>query len=123
MADVVVAAVDVSALDVVGGASGACWSLPHGGDLDANVVVLHPGDSVGSHVNGEVDVLVVVLAGGGFVIVDGVRRAVRRSMVVHVPKGLARSIVAGDDEALVYVTVHRARSGLAIGRGGRRGGP
>jgi quercetin dioxygenase-like cupin family protein len=107
-------AVDITALDRTG-PSGAIWSLPHGGDLDANVVVLVAGASVDSHVNDEVDVLVVTVAGSGTVSVDGDVVELSPSIVVHVPKGATRQIRAGD-ETLVYLTVHRARSGLSIGR-------
>jgi quercetin dioxygenase-like cupin family protein len=109
-----VASVDLGALDL-GGPSGAVWSLPHGGDLDANVVVLQPGDSVAAHVNAEVDVLVVGLAGAGTVTVDDAPHALGPGVLVHVPKHAGRSIAAGGDVPLAYVTVHRARAGLAIG--------
>ena len=53
------------------GTVGAAWSLPHGGDLDANVVRLDAAGGIGEHVNNEVDVLVVVVSGQGSVSVDG----------------------------------------------------
>ena len=60
---------DLTTLDA-GGPSGAVWSLPHGGDLDANGVVLHPGDTVGAHANAEVDVIIVGISGTGEVTID-----------------------------------------------------
>src|SRR5581483_9627165 len=107
--------VDLAGLDH-GGASGAVWSLPHDGDLDANVVVLAPGDHVDEHVNHEVDVLVVGIAGEGTVTVDGEVLRLDASSIVHVPKGTSRSITGSAPEPLVYLTVHRARSPLGIGR-------
>ena len=111
--------IDTAELDVRG-ASGALWSLPHDGDLDANVVLLQPGQSVGAHMNDEVDVLVVGLAGSGEVLVDGELQRLRAGVLVHVAKGATRAVTAGDLGPLVYVTVHRARAGLA-GRRPRSG--
>jgi quercetin dioxygenase-like cupin family protein len=107
--------VDAGELDV-GGPSGAVWSLPHGGDLDANVVVLSPGASVAEHVNDEVDVLLITLAGSGRAEVDGDAHPLHAGVLVHVPKHTTRAIAAGDDAPLVYATVHRSRPGLGIGR-------
>ena len=104
--------VDLDRVDRSGGA-GALWSLPHGGDLDANLVRLAPGEAIGAHVNNEVDVLVVGVAGSGTVDIDGATHDLRPSVVVLVPKGLRRGITAGDVE-LRYLTVHRARAGLQI---------
>ena len=106
--------VDAGALERHG-PSGAVWSLPRGGDLDANVVVLQPGHAVDEHVNDEVDVLIVVVAGEGRVVVDGTSRDVAAGVVAHVPRGAARAMDATGVEPFVYVTVHRARSGLGIG--------
>lgn len=98
------------------GRSGVAWSVPHGGDLDANVVVVRAGDTIGEHVNDEVDVLLVGVAGRGTVIVDGESLMLSAGTVMLVPKHTARSIVAGAGETVVYVTVHRARAGLRIER-------
>ncbi|HRE03512.1 MAG TPA: hypothetical protein PLV68_19600 [Ilumatobacteraceae bacterium] len=91
------------------GPSGAVWSLPHGGDLDANLVTLHAGDSIGEHVNGEVDVLMVVIAGHGTVTVAGSTRALQPRGLAFIPKGLARAVHA--TEALTYLSIHRRRDG------------
>ena len=65
-----------------GGTSGAAWSLPHGGDLDANLVRLGPGDGIASHDNYEVDVLVHVLDGSGEVVLDGTSRSLAAGATV-----------------------------------------
>jgi quercetin dioxygenase-like cupin family protein len=96
------------------GASGAIWSLGRGGDLDANVVVLHVGDSVDAHVNNEVDVLLVGVTGAGTVIVDGASHPVRAGVLVHIPKHATRAIAAVGNAPFVYVTVHHARPGLGV---------
>jgi quercetin dioxygenase-like cupin family protein len=92
--------------------------LPHGGDLDANLVVLPPGGEIGEHRNDEVDVLVVVLGGHGQVWVDGEVQAVSQHAVALFAPGSVRRISAGGD-GLRYLTVHRARVGLSIGRPSR----
>lgn len=113
--------VDAAGIDRYG-PNGAVWSLPHDGDLDANLVVLAAGDAVASHVNDEVDVLVVVLDGTGATTIDGVSHALAASVVVHIPKGVTREIRAGDT-SLLYLSVHRTRSGLRIGRRSDRSAP
>ena len=100
------------------GRSGAVWSLPHGGDLDANLVHLVPDDGIGEHRNDEVDVLVVVRGGTGEIVVDGRPSALSDGVVVLVPKGAARSIRAGGD-GLAYLSIHRRRSGPTIRPSGR----
>ncbi len=107
-------AVDLAGLDE-SGASGAVWSLPHGGDLDANAVWLRAGDGIDEHVNDDVDVLVVVWRGGGDLTADGLVTALRPGVVAQVPRGARRGIRAGAD-GLTYLSVHRRRDGLTISR-------
>lgn len=108
------ATIDTARLEL-GGPGGVIWSLPHGGDLDANVVVVHPGGGIDRHANNEVDVVLVGLAGAGTVAVDDRPHRLHAGVVVHVPKRAVRTITAGVDAPLVYLTVHRARPGLTIG--------
>lgn len=112
---------DLNAVDRAG-ADGALWSLPHGGDLDANLVRLSAGARVESHVNDAVDVLVVAVEGGGVVTVDGAPHELRPGRLVLVPKGCARSIAATADSDVVYLTVHRSRPLLGIGAASSEGG-
>lgn len=95
---------------------GVHWTLEPDSDLNANLVRLDPAHQMAEHVNDEVDVLVVALAGSGQVVLGGRRVSVRAGSVAHVPKGLARSIDAGP-EGLIYLTIHRRRGPLTIGRG------
>ncbi len=97
------------------GSGGAIWSLPHGGDLDANLVRLDPGAGVGSHINNDVDVLVFVQAGTGELIVDEQPRQLGTDHLALIPKGSQRSIVAGD-AGITYLSIHRQRSPLGISR-------
>jgi len=100
-------------VDTAPGVGGVVWKLPHDGDLDGNLVRLAAGRSIDEHVNAEVDVLVVVRAGGGALVVDGDRHELGPATVALVPKGARRSIVAGD-AGLAYLSIHRRREGLAI---------
>lgn len=92
---------------------GAVWSLPHGGDLDANLVRLAPGQEIGAHVNREVDVLIVVHGGDGEIVVDDRRQPLWADHLALVPKGSMRSILAGDT-GIAYLSVHRRRGPLGI---------
>ena len=100
--------------DVAADAGGAIWSLPHGGDLDANLVRLHPRQAIDDHVNDEVDVLISLRSGSGEVVVDGVAHPLTPDTLVLVPRGASRRLTAGDS-GISYLTVHRGRGPLTIG--------
>ena len=102
-------------LSVVVGSGGAIWSLPHGGDLDANLVRLDAGGEIDSHVNNDVDVLVIVQSGSAEFTVDGQARQLGTDHLALIPKGVRRSIVAGAG-GVSYLSVHRRRSPLGITR-------
>jgi mannose-6-phosphate isomerase-like protein (cupin superfamily) len=95
------------------GSGGAVWSLPHGGDLDANLVCLDAGGEIGAHVNNEVDVLMFVRSGNGSVTVDGETVPLGSDHLAWIPKGARRSVTAGSD-GISYLSVHRQRGGLGI---------
>lgn len=107
--------IDVAALAAMtdGGADGAIWSLPHDGDLDANVVRLRTGNAIDEHVNGEVDVLLVVWSGTGTLDVDDATIALAPGVLASIPKGARRSVRAGGDD-LTYLSIHRRRGSLSI---------
>lgn len=90
---------------------GAIWSLTGSADLNVNLVRFANGDGVEAHTNSEVDVVGVVVAGDGVIIVDGAASPVRAGQLFYFPKGAQRSIHAGPGE-LVYVTCHRRRQGI-----------
>jgi mannose-6-phosphate isomerase-like protein (cupin superfamily) len=87
---------------------GAVWSLPHGGDLDANLVRLEPGHRIEAHVNAEVDVLVFVQSGTGRIDLGDTRADLTADHLVLVPRGVRRSIAAGPS-GITYLSVHRRR--------------
>lgn len=105
--------VDLGATDTRGH-DGAVWSLPHGGDLDANLVHLDAGGVIGAHVNNEVDVAMSVMSGSGALVVDGVHHDLSVDVFASIPKGVQREVRAGSD-GITYLSIHRRRSPLAIG--------
>jgi quercetin dioxygenase-like cupin family protein len=105
--------VDLGVTDT-SGHDGVVWSLPHGGDLDANLVHLDAGGVIGAHVNNEVDVAMSVMTGSGALVVDGVRHDLSIGVFVSIPKGVQREIRASSG-GITYLSIHRRRSPLAIG--------
>jgi quercetin dioxygenase-like cupin family protein len=103
--------VDLGATSVATG--GAIWSLPHGGDLDANLVRLGPGDAIGEHVNREVDVLLLVQSGTGQLTVGDDTYRLRGDVLALVPRGARRSVAAAA-QGITYLSVHRRRALLSI---------
>lgn len=96
------------------GGGGAIWSLPHGGDLDANLVRLDPDGAIGEHVNDDVDVLMIVQSGAGHLHINGTCRDLAADHLALIPRGSVRSISAGPS-GITYLSVHRRRSPLSIG--------
>ena len=106
--------VDITAVTAADGTQGALWSRETT-DLDVNVVAFPAGSGVAEHVNGEVDVLVVVVAGEGRAEVAGRVHPLAAGVALIIPKGAPRSIrcTAG---RLVYLTCHRRRARLTPSR-------
>jgi quercetin dioxygenase-like cupin family protein len=86
------------------------WSL-QSEDLNVNLVSCTTGQGIGSHVNREVDVLLVAIDGEGSVEIDGAWYALRAGQAVLVPKGAQRATRC-DGETFAYLTCHRRRTGL-----------
>ncbi|MFH9617311.1 hypothetical protein [Streptomyces pratensis] len=97
------------------GERGALWHLAEQGrELDANIVRLPPGTGVGEHQEDVLDVLLVVLAGGGSLRTgEGGTLDLAPTTVTWLPRTSRRSLEAGPD-GLTYLTVHRRRPGLTI---------
>ncbi|MEU7166722.1 cupin domain-containing protein [Streptomyces morookaense] len=95
-------------------AAGALWRLAEPGrQLDANVVRLPPGKHVDTHVEPDLDVLLVVTAGDGTLGTALGAQPLAEGSVVWLPHGSSRSITAGGD-GISYLTVHRRRPGMQI---------
>lgn len=87
---------------------GVHWTLARSGDLNVNLVRLEPGRYIGDHVNHDLDVVIIVIAGSGTIDVDELTSSLHPNVVADVPKGASRHIEAGPD-GLGYFTIHRRR--------------
>jgi quercetin dioxygenase-like cupin family protein len=104
--------------EIAGSASrreGVLWTLEGSGDLNANLVRFEAGGGVGEHVNDEVDVLIVGVSGSGSVSVGREEHAVSNGVMVFIPKGARRSTRATSED-FAYLSIHRRRGPLRIGR-------
>ncbi|MCX5206632.1 cupin domain-containing protein [Streptomyces sp. NBC_00237] len=104
------------------GQRGALWRLAERNrQLDANLVRLLPHASVAPHVEGALDVLLIVVEGEGL-LDDGSATAqeLRPGGLVWLPRGASRALSAGA-RGLTYLTVHGRRPGMEVGR--RPAGP
>lgn len=96
------------------GATGAVWRLEMSQrQLDANVVRLAPDEVIGAHAESRLDVLLLVVAGGGEMVSADLRHELRPGRLVWLPRGARRELRAGA-EGLSYLTVHTRRPGLSI---------
>ena len=86
-------------------------------ELNVTLLVWPPGPGPAAHVNDERDVVIVVAEGAARVVLDGVTHHVRPGHLVVVPRGASRA--AGPDE-FRYLSTHRRRGGLQIGRNDAR---
>ena len=82
-----------------------------GADLNVNLVRLLPSESLEAHINTEVDVLLVGIAGAGAVELDGGDESLDAGSAIYVPKNMRRAIRAGS-QGVTYLTCHRRRGGL-----------
>ena len=103
-----VVAVDVAAF--AHHAEAVPWST-RSADLNVNLLHFRAGDGVASHVNAEVDVLLVGVAGEGEVLAGAATYPLRPGRVILIPKGLERATHA-TSEHFAYLSCHRARPGL-----------
>ena len=100
-------------LDAVPDVGGVVWSASPDG-VHVNLVVLAPGGTIGGHVNDSLDVLIVVLAGGAVLTVDGTDNVLEPHRACVVPRGSRRGVAAGGT-GVRYLTIHAARGPLGIG--------
>jgi quercetin dioxygenase-like cupin family protein len=96
------------------GRAGVVWALQGSSELNANLVCFGVGDGVGDHVNEEVDVIVVGVAGSGSVKVDGRELPVSEGTMIFIPRGTRRSTRATSGD-FAYLSVHPRRGPLQIG--------
>ncbi len=98
--------------------AGVVWRLAEGGrQLDANVLNLSAGQTIGTHAEPDLDVLLVIVSGTGTMGTETERLALAPGELVWLPRGSARSLTA-DADGLAYLTVHQRRPGMQIRPGG-----
>jgi hypothetical protein len=91
------------------GLAGAVWRIAEAPrDLDANVIRLPAGDRIDAPDGADLDVLVLVLDGGGDLHNATGSQAITTGDVCWLPAHAGRSIVAGA-AGLAYLSVHRRR--------------
>ena len=89
---------------VLSGPSGVVFNVTSS-QLHCNLTVLGAGDSIASHVNDDVDVLLIVLSGSGTLVLNGDRMAVVADVIAMIPRGWERSIEA--KTRLTYHSIHQ----------------
>jgi mannose-6-phosphate isomerase-like protein (cupin superfamily) len=97
---------------------GAIWSLVST-DLNLNVLHFGDGDGVAAHINNEVDVLGLVIAGEGVLDLDGRQERLQPGLLFFIPKGARRSITSRSSD-FTYLSCHRRRAGLMPTRAERK---
>jgi quercetin dioxygenase-like cupin family protein len=102
--------VDLAALATSGPDAGPVWTHQTN-DLNVNLVVFTAGNGVAEHVNAEVDVLVVGIAGQGRVDMDGRAHSLGAGQALVIPNGARRAIRA-ESARFAYLTCHRRRAAL-----------
>ncbi len=98
-----------------GNSAGTIWKLTESEDLNANLVRFSVGSGIEEHLNDEVDVMILGISGEGKVVIEGKDHALSTGTLVFVPKGARRSILS-TSERFAYLSVHRKRRGVRIGR-------
>ena len=89
---------------------GPIWSAASE-QLNANVLRFRTGDGVAPHVNNEVDVLMMVVAGTGELLLGETWQPVAAGQIVLIERGTQRAVRCDKGE-LVYLACHRRRPGL-----------
>jgi quercetin dioxygenase-like cupin family protein len=102
--------VDLAALARSATVPGAIWTR-QSEDLNVNLLVFASGEGVAEHVNAEVDVLLIGIAGTGAVTIDGTRQILSVGHAIVIPKGTNRGIQSMSD-SFAYLTCHRRRGNL-----------
>ena len=101
---------DLAALTRSATGPGAIWTR-QSEDLNVNLLVFAAGEGVAGHVNAEVDVLLVGIAGTGAVTIDGTRQILSPGHAIVIAKGASRGIQSMSNP-FAYLTCHRRRGGL-----------
>jgi len=102
--------IDAQMLSDAAGRGGPQWGCATE-DLNLTLLSWPAGHDIAAHVNNEVDVVLVVVAGAGEVTVNGRTFSLLPGQVLLIPKGAERAIHS-TVEGFSYLSVHRRRRGL-----------
>ena len=102
-------------------AGGPVWGAASA-DLNATLLEWPAGKGPAEHVNGELDVLYVVLDGSATLTVDDDLKELEAGEATIVDKGARRALAAGA-EGVRYLTAHVRREGLQLRRVSRAAQP
>lgn len=97
---------------MIRGGRGPVWG-GESTDLNATLLEWPAGEGPVEHVNDQLDVLYVIVAGSATLTVDGEPRKLGTGGVTIVEKGARRALVAGPG-GVRYVTAHKRRGGLQL---------
>ena len=92
--------------------TGPLWGMASN-DLNATLLVWPAGYEVAEHTNAELDVLLIVLEGGGVAVIDAREHAISPGDALLIPRGSSRAIRAGAT-GIRYLSVHSRRGRLQI---------
>lgn len=95
-------------------AVGAAWRLQaRERDLDSNIIALPPGGGIEAHNGPDLDVLILILAGGGTLTTELGEIELAAGQLLWLPRRSRRQFAAGPD-GLRYFTVHQRRQALVL---------
>jgi quercetin dioxygenase-like cupin family protein len=93
--------------------TGPLWGM-QSDELNATLLEWPPGGGVAAHVNDDLEVLIVALAGSARVALGGDEHELSAGQLLLVPRGRSRAVTAGPD-GVRYLSVHRRRGPLLPG--------
>lgn len=103
-------AVDLLAITLAATTRGPAWTT-QSDDFNINLLVFAAEEGVAEHINTELDILIVGVAGEGLVTVNGEPHVLRAGHLIIAPKGSVRSTRA-ISERFAYLSCRRRRPGL-----------
>ena len=80
-------------------------------ELNITALSWEKGKGVQAHVNAELDVCIVVIAGEGEAVIDDEKFGLHPGVALVIPKGSTRAITS-HSERMTYYSIHRRRPGL-----------
>ena len=80
-------------------------------ELNVTLLSWENGKGVQAHVNAELDVCLVVIAGEGEAVIDNEKFDLRSGVALVIPQGSTRAI-SSSSPRLTYYSIHRRRPGL-----------